>query len=106
MRIEVTAAGIYNGKGEEIAIGTELNVKKEPTAWAGRYRVLSKTEGKEAVTNTKQEAPAKTPAEVLALADSSHFMTFKAEATKLLGDKTPGSKGEIVTALEELATKP
>jgi hypothetical protein len=56
----------------------------------------------------KSEEPAKTPAEVLAMATNPdvQFMTFKSAATKLLGDKTPSKKDEIVAALEELATKP
>lgn len=49
--------------------------------------------------------PAKSPAEVLAMADGN-FMAFKAAATKVLGDDTPGTKDEIVKALEEAATKP
>ncbi|ETA72332.1 hypothetical protein HKB47_22650 [Mesorhizobium japonicum] len=48
---------------------------------------------------------AKTAAEVLALADGN-FMAFKSAASKLLGDKTPEKKAEIVAALEDLATKP
>ncbi|HYE46227.1 MAG TPA: hypothetical protein VEA44_10695 [Caulobacter sp.] len=53
MKIQITAGGIYNAKGEEIPVGTELTVKGEPTAWAGRYTVVSggKSEGKTAVTN-------------------------------------------------------
>ena len=45
MKIEITAGGIFNGAGEEIAIGTVLDVKKEPEGWAGRYRVIGKEEG-------------------------------------------------------------
>lgn len=105
MRIKITKGGIY-GATDEIAIGTELTVKSEPLGWKGRYEVIGKTEGKTPVTNEPPTTPAKTPAEVLALAETAHFMTFKAEATKLLGDKTPASKAEMVTALEELATKP
>ncbi|WP_018900415.1 hypothetical protein [Rhizobium sp. 2MFCol3.1] len=59
--------------------------------------------------NAKQdEEPPKTAAEVLAMASNPEvqFMTFKAAATKLLGDKTPAKKDEIVAALEELATQP
>lgn len=50
----------------------------------------------------------KSAAEVLAMATAPgvHFKTFEAEAKKLLGDKTPSGKDEIVKALEELATKP
>lgn len=57
MKIEITARGIHGVDGEELPIGTVLDLKEEPTALAGRYRVVSggKTEGKTAVTN-----PAKT----------------------------------------------
>jgi hypothetical protein len=50
----------------------------------------------------------KTPAEVLAMgADKDvQFLAFRSAATKLLGDKTPAKKDEIILALEELATQP
>lgn len=56
MKIKITAGGIYNGKGEEIQIGEEFEVKSEPTGWAGRYTVLSggDTKGKTAVVNPQQ----------------------------------------------------
>lgn len=47
----------------------------------------------------------KTAAEVLAMADTVHFMTFKVEAAKLLGPDLPAKKSDIVALLEELATK-
>jgi len=40
MKIEITAGGIFGANGE-IAIGTVLDVKSEPTGWTGRYRVVS-----------------------------------------------------------------
>lgn len=51
MRIKITGGGIYDGQGKEIPIGTELTLKDEPTAWAGRYETVGKTDGKEPVTN-------------------------------------------------------
>jgi hypothetical protein len=50
----------------------------------------------------------KTALEVLAMAtaDGVPFMTFKAAAAKLLGDKTPSKKDELIAALEDLATQP
>lgn len=118
MKIRITKGGIF-GKDGEIAVGTEIDVKEEPKGWVGRYDVISKgdKEGKTAVVNptksTKKpdsgddEQP-KTPAEVLAMGANSEvqFMTFKSAATKLLGDKTPSTKADILTALEELATQP
>jgi hypothetical protein len=57
MRIKITKPGIYNAKGEEIAVGTELTVKSEPAGWAGRYEVISGSDGdKTAVTNPKPSA--------------------------------------------------
>jgi hypothetical protein len=51
---------------------------------------------------------AKTALEVLVMASATDvpFMSFKSAATKLLGDKTPSKKDEIIAALEELATQP
>jgi hypothetical protein len=48
-------------------------------------------------------AEKKTPAEVIAMADDgTPFLTFKAEAGKLLGDDIPAKKAEIVDALKKL----
>lgn len=110
MKIKITGGGIF-GQDGEIAIGTQLTVKEEPKGWAGRYEVISggDTEGKKAVANPakagKTDETPKTAAEVLELV-SGNFMTFKSEAKKLLGDNTPGTKDEIVAALEDLATQP
>jgi hypothetical protein len=41
MRIKITKPGIHASNGTEIAVGTELTVKTEPTGWAGRYEVIS-----------------------------------------------------------------
>lgn len=47
MKIKITGRGIFDGNGKEIPIGTEFDVKKEPTQWAGRYeKVGSSTKGK------------------------------------------------------------
>lgn len=51
MRIKITAPGIYDGKGKEIQVGTELTVKAEPKGWAGRYTVL--TEDQKGKTGVK-----------------------------------------------------
>lgn len=55
MKIEIIAPGIYNSNGEEIEVGTELTVKEEPTAWAGRYRIVADAKGKAAVTNPAKD---------------------------------------------------
>lgn len=54
IKIEITGRGVYGAKGE-IAVGTELTVKEEPTGWAGRYRVISDDKGKEPVVNQPSE---------------------------------------------------
>jgi len=46
MKIEITGKGIYgaptkDNKTGEVPVGTVLTVKKEPTGWDGRYRVIS-----------------------------------------------------------------
>lgn len=51
MRIRITAGGIYDGKGQEVPVGTELDVKAEPKGWAGRYDVIGDKKGKTPVTN-------------------------------------------------------
>jgi hypothetical protein len=53
VRIKITAGGIYNAEGKEIEVGSELALKDEPTAWAGRYETISggDTKAKKAVTN-------------------------------------------------------
>lgn len=106
MRIEVTAAGIYNGKGQEIPVGTELTVKKEPLAWAGRYRVLSDDKGKTPVNNTVTEPTTAKEALALFSAEGVHVNTAKAAGLKFLGDKVPAdaNKEVIVAKLTELAT--
>jgi hypothetical protein len=60
---------------------------------------------KDSASGSDNQADAKTAADVLAMADGN-FMAFKSAASKLLGDKTPDKKAEIITALEDLATKP
>lgn len=49
----LNSTGIYGKNGEEMPVGHELEVEKEPVGWAGRYDILSggSAEGKEAVTN-------------------------------------------------------
>ncbi|MDW9792427.1 hypothetical protein GOB42_16735 [Sinorhizobium meliloti] len=103
----LNSTGIYGKDGVEMPVGHEMDVAEEPKGWAGRYDILSgDSKGKEAVTGSG-DADTKTAAEVLAMAnDGTQFMTFKAAAKKLLGDKTPDSKAEIVAALEDLATQP
>lgn len=111
MRIRIVKGGIFGANGE-IPVGTEMTVSEEPKAWGNRYQVISA--GKVAVTNPAKDPvkqstddTPKTAVEVLAMAnDGTHFQTFRSEAHKLLGEATPGSKDEIVAALDALATDP
>jgi hypothetical protein len=55
MRIRITKPGIFGAQGE-IPVGTEIEVKSEPTGWAGRYDVISGgEEGKTPVVNPAGE---------------------------------------------------
>jgi hypothetical protein len=74
---------------------------------AKRLRFL-KIEGvSKAAANQDGDGPT-TALEVLEMAKDQNvqFMSFKSAAKKLLGEKTPSTKDEIVAALEELATQP
>lgn len=67
------------------------------------FHELLDGKAKKAVASSDEGA--KTVLEVLAmLDDGTPFMSFKSAASKLLGDKTPAKKDEIVVLLEELAT--
>lgn len=62
MRIRITGAGIYDGEGKEIPVGTELDVADfdvndegqpvEPHPWGGRFVAIGGgKKGKKGVTN-------------------------------------------------------
>ncbi|MGO8368873.1 hypothetical protein ACC808_10550 [Rhizobium ruizarguesonis] len=74
----------------------------------GLRKQLAERDAELAKLKAKPDEEPKTAAEVLAMATDPtvQFMTFKAAAQKLLGDKTPAKKDEIIAALEDLATKP
>ncbi|RWE96461.1 MAG: hypothetical protein EOS43_22430 [Mesorhizobium sp.] len=79
----------------------ELKVA-EATGW---FSFNGKDSAKSDAFQGKEGGGAKSPAEVIALADGN-FMAFKSEAKKLLGDATPDKKDDILAALEDLATQP
>ncbi|WP_085035216.1 hypothetical protein [Ensifer aridi] len=62
----------------------------------------------EGASKANQDGDPKTALEVLEMAKDPNvqFMSFKSAAAKLLGEKTPAKKDEIIAALEELATQP
>ncbi|MDP9630078.1 UNVERIFIED_ORG: hypothetical protein J2W85_002139 [Ensifer adhaerens] len=100
--------------GPVIAAGASLvveaadwkTVKDHPVvkAWVDAGHL--KLDGDEDITD--EGGGSKSATEVLAMANDPNvqFMSFKSAASKLLGDKTPAKKDEIVAALEELATNP
>lgn len=92
------------GQTVDVEVSTaELKVAKA-TGWFEFSGAKAAKEETKTPDGTGGAEP-KTAAEVLELV-SGNFMTFKAEAKKLLGDKTPGTKEEIIAALEDLATQP
>jgi hypothetical protein len=65
MKIRISKAGIYGANGP-IQVGTEMTVKEEPKAWAGRYEIVKADAPKDAkpVTNpakTEDEPADETP---------------------------------------------
>ncbi len=74
----------------------------------GDYVVINKADFDqdihEAFDEKAANAPAKTPAEVLAMATDTgvHFKTFQAEARKVLGENAPSTKDDIIAALTAL----
>ncbi|MGO7686268.1 hypothetical protein ACC696_16615 [Rhizobium ruizarguesonis] len=115
-RQHIEAAGWFEVKGDYTAdpSGSVAPALKAEASDAGAEidglkKQLADRDAEIAKLKAKQpdEEP-KTAAEALAMATdpSVQFMTFKAAAQKLLGDKTPAKKDEIVAALEDLATKP
>jgi len=90
----------------EIGPGQEIDVEMSEAEVASSKR-MKWFEFSGSASTSDDDQP-KTAAEVLDMAKDPNvqFMSFKAAASKLLGDKTPSKKDEIVAALEELATKP
>ena len=57
VKIRITKRGIFGADGP-IPVGFEMTCQREPKCWAGKYEVISETEGKETVTNDKDELAA------------------------------------------------
>ncbi|GAA2817202.1 hypothetical protein EDC40_103652 [Aminobacter aminovorans] len=95
---------IEPGQSVDVEVSeAELKVA-EATGWFS-FEGKAKTVAKAKAVATSDDSAPKTAGEVLAMVDGN-FMAFKSAASKLLGDKTPSKKDEIVAALEELATQP
>lgn len=97
---------IAGGASLEVEAADWKTVKDHPVvkAWVDAGHL--KLDGDEDVAD--EGGGSKSVTEVLAMANDPNvqFMSFKSAASKLLGDKTPAKKDEIVAALEDLATKP
>lgn len=97
---------IAAGGSLEVDSADWRTVKHHPVvkAWVDAGHLTVDGEGGE----DDEGAAPKSATEVLEMAKdpSVQFMSFKAAAAKLLGDKTPSKKDEIIAALEELATNP
>ncbi|KRD56489.1 hypothetical protein [Ensifer sp. Root278] len=97
---------IAGGGSLEVETSDWKTIKGHPVvkAWvdAGHLTLDGDEEGADEGDGSKSVT------EVLAMATDPNvqFMSFKAAAAKLLGDKTPAKKDEIIAALEDLATKP
>lgn len=102
MKLEVIQKGVHDAKGQRVEVGAVLDVDGDTIpAWlVNKVRAAGESSGKAA-----DDSEPKTAAEVLKMA-SGQFLTFKAAATKLLGENTPAKKEDIIAALEDLATKP
>ncbi|PSS59863.1 hypothetical protein C6558_36175 [Ensifer sp. NM-2] len=100
--------------GPVIAAGASLaveaadwkTVKDHPVVKAWLDAGHLKLDGEEDIAD--EGSSSKSVTEVLAMANDPNvqFMSFKSAASKLLGEKTPAKKDEIIAALEELATNP
>jgi len=110
MKLEVTQKGVHDAKGQRVAVGDVIEVDGDTVpAWlVNKVRPAGETSGKKLVVNPAEGDSPKTALEVLEMAKDPNvqFMSFKAAANKLLGEKTPAKKDEIIAALEELATQP
>jgi hypothetical protein len=100
-----------NGGSLEVEQDDWNTVKDYPVvkAWLdANHLTVSGAKAEKQAPSAGDGDEAKTALEVLAMASATDvpFMSFKSAATKLLGDKTPSKKDEIVAALEELATQP
>ncbi|MBX4889778.1 hypothetical protein [Rhizobium bangladeshense] len=91
----------------EIGPGQEVEVEMSDAEVASSKR-MKWFEFSGSTASASADDQPKTAAEVLEMAKDPNvqFMSFKSAATKLLGDKTPSKKDEIIAALEELATQP
>ncbi|WP_457587401.1 hypothetical protein [Ensifer canadensis] len=97
---------IAGGASLEVEAADWKTVKDHPVvkAWVDAGHL--KLDGDEDVAD--DGGGSKSATEVLAMANDPNvqFMSFKSAASKLLGEKTPAKKDEIIAALEELATNP
>ena len=48
VKIEITRPGVFDKDGEELKVGTELSLPKEPKGWKNKYRLLKGEPSKDA----------------------------------------------------------
>ena len=58
VKIRITKRGIFGANGP-IPVGFEMTCQREPKCWAGKYEVISETDGKETTTNDIAELKAR-----------------------------------------------
>lgn len=86
MKIKITKPGIYGAK-EEVAVGTVIDVSKEPVQWRGRYEIIEDNPSEDAelvpASPTQPVDPDPTPTDTKS-ADSRSDLLF--EAATLIED--------------------
>jgi hypothetical protein len=100
--MKMIASHTVKHDGKHHAPGAEFDVKDE--ADVKRLTLLGAAVRKVRTVAVDDDDSPKTPAQVIAMADAEDvsFKGFKAAAAKLLGDKVPAKKDDIITALKAL----
>ncbi|KPF74559.1 hypothetical protein IP68_12400 [Blastomonas sp. AAP25] len=86
MKIEITQKGVYDAKGQEIEVGTEMDIKGDTVpAWlVNKGRVLAEAKGKAAVTNTSgAERQARLKEIAMGLADGDFIASGAPDVAKV-----------------------
>ena len=104
MRVKITKPGLFDSAGKEIAVGTVLTMKAEPTKWGGRYTVLDEAPAEPvAVTNPAGEDPSATkPTDVTSPHDDGPKIDPEKGGEYIVSPTSPGwfiiyKDGEPVT---------
>lgn len=84
VRIEITKSKVYDQKGNQIPVGTVLELAAEPMQWANKYRVVASSDGKVMTAGGKRGPKPKQPApepEPAPADDPAPAMVFGAAST-------------------------